>query len=161
MNWRWSVKLFTRLKISLNVSAAHFLCIFFNDFLLPRWSDERLNLNLKLKLKKVAQLQRQKGKKKNGGKRRIAYTFHMHEPSAMNQSLLKSTNYGDADADVDINVNVDVEATSLGIGRRSLHKKRVEKNHIKELANLIIYPMKRYFHNYCVHKAILMKFSEY
>lgn len=26
-----------------------------------------------------------------GRKRRIAYTFHMHEPSAMNQSLLMST----------------------------------------------------------------------
>lgn len=43
----------------------------------------------------------------------------MHEPSAMNQSLLKSTNYVDA--------NADVNAKSLRIGRRPLRAKEAEE----------------------------------
>lgn len=84
--------------ISLNVSAG-----FFSAASLPRREAKAW-----LKLKKVAQLQR-----------RVAYTIHMHEPSAMNQSLLKSTNYVDA--------NADVNAKSLRIGRRPLRAKEAEE----------------------------------
>lgn len=85
-------------SISLNVSAG-----LFSAASLPRREAKAW-----LKLKKVAQLQRS-----------VAYTIHMHEPSAMNQSLLKSTNYVDA--------NADVNAKSLRIGRRPLRAKEAEE----------------------------------
>lgn len=87
-------------QISLNGSAG-----LFSAASLPRREAKAW-----LKLKKVAQLQR-----------RIAYTFNMHEPSAMNQSLLKSTNYVDA--------NAEVNAKSLRIGRRPLRAKEAEEQH--------------------------------
>lgn len=87
-------------QISLNVSAGLFSAA----------SLARREAKVWLRLKKVAQLQR-----------RVAYTFHMHEPSAMNQSLLKSTNYVDA--------NADVNAKSLRIGRRPLRAIEAEEQH--------------------------------